>query len=280
MPYRTLWISDVHLGRPGCQAELLADFLRRHDCERLYLVGDIIDGWKLRQHWYWPQAHANVVREILSKAERGTAVYYITGNHDEFLRRYVDHAMHFGNIVIANEAVHHTADGRRLLVVHGDAFDMITRYFRRIAMAGDATYQLLMRSNVTINRVRARFGKPQWSLSAYAKHQVKRAVNFVSAFEEAVARDCKRRGLDGVVCGHIHHAEQRDIHGVTYYNCGDWVESCTALAEDMNGRIEIVRWAELDAPEAPVSAKVAPLAAQRARKRATQTAAGTAAKTA
>lgn len=245
MRYRSLWISDVHLGRPGCQAELLADFLRRHDCERLYLVGDIIDGWKLRQSWYWPQAHATVVREILSKAEQGTAVHYITGNHDEFLRRYIDHALHFGNISIANEAIHHTADGRKLLVVHGDAFDMITRYFRRIAIAGDTAYQALLRANVLINHVRARLDKPHWSLSAYAKHQVKRAVNFVSAFEDAVARDCRRRGLDGVICGHIHHAEMRSIHGVTYYNCGDWMESCTALAEDMNGRFEILRWSEL-----------------------------------
>ncbi len=259
MRYRSLWVSDVHLGRPGCQAELLADFLHRHDCERLYLVGDIIDGWKLRQNWYWPQSHANVVREILSKAERGTLVHYITGNHDEFLRRYIDHAMHFGNISIANEAVHHTADGRRLLVLHGDAFDMITRYFRRVAIAGDSAYHGLMRANVVINRMRARFDKPQWSLSAYAKHQVKRAVNFVSAFEDAVARDCRRRGLDGVICGHIHHAEIRGIHGVTYYNCGDWMESCTALAEDMNGRFEILRWSDLHEGEQAVSDKVTPI---------------------
>jgi UDP-2,3-diacylglucosamine pyrophosphatase LpxH len=256
MRYRSLWISDVHLGRTGCQAELLADFLRRHDCERLYLVGDIIDGWKLRQGWYWPQSHANVVREILSKAEQGTVVQYITGNHDEFLRRYVDHAMHFGNISIANEAIHHTADGRRLLVLHGDSFDMITRYFRRIAIAGDTAYHGLMRANIVINNVRARFDKPQWSLSAFVKHQVKRAVNFVSAFEEAVARDCRRRGLDGVICGHIHHAEMRKIHGVTYYNCGDWVESCTALAEDMNGRFEILRWVQQQDDATHASGKV------------------------
>ncbi|SEQ03441.1 UDP-2,3-diacylglucosamine pyrophosphatase LpxH [Solimonas aquatica] len=241
MRYRTLWISDVHLGRSGCQAEMLSDFLQRHSCERLYLVGDIIDGWKLRQHWFWPQAHANVVRAILSKAEQGTAIYYITGNHDEFMRRYVEHALQFGNISIANEAVHHTADGRRLLVVHGDAFDMITRYFRRVAVAGDAAYQLLMRANAPLNAWRRRQGLEDWSISAYAKHQVKRAVNFVSAFEDAVARDCRRRKLDGVICGHIHHAEIREIHGVQYHNCGDWVESCTALAEDANGTIRVLR---------------------------------------
>lgn len=259
MRYRTLWISDVHLGCPACKAEQLADFLRRNDCERLYLVGDIIDGWRLRSHWYWPQSHANVVREILSKSERGTAVYYITGNHDEFLRRYAEHPLSFGNINIANEAIHHTADGRRLLVVHGDAFDMITRYHRRVAVAGDAAYQLLMRLNVVINAVRARTGRAYWSLSAYAKHQVKKAVNFVSEFEESVARDCHRRGLDGVVCGHIHHAEVREIGGVSYHNCGDWVESCTALGEDYNGRISVIRWAEQDQiVETPKLAKLRP----------------------
>lgn len=258
MHYRTLWISDVHLGRPGCQAELLADFLSRHDCERLYLVGDIIDGWKLRTHWYWPQAHANVVREVLGKAAAGVAVYYITGNHDEFLRRYVEQPLSFGNITIADEAIHHTADGRRLLVIHGDAYDMVTRYHRRLAIAGDATYQLLMRANGLINKVRARRGLPYWSLSAYAKHQVKKAVNFVSSFEDTVAQDCRKRGLDGVVCGHIHHAEMREIRGIGYHNCGDWVESCTALGEDQNGRIQIIRWAELDqfAPVAATHAKV------------------------
>lgn len=272
MRYRSLWISDVHLGRPSCQAEQLNDFLGSNECERLYLVGDIIDGWKLRESWYWPQSHANVVRQILSKSENGTAVHYITGNHDEFLRRYLDHPLSFGNISIANEAVHHTADGRRLLVVHGDSFDRITRHFRRLAIAGDNAYQFLIRSNRWINAVRTRRGLPHWSLSAYVKHGVKRAVNFVSLFEETVARDCRRRGLDGVICGHIHHAEIRQIQGVDYHNCGDWVESCTALGEDANGRISVIRWAEQTALAATpqgsaLPSKVTPLNAAKSRRR-------------
>lgn len=245
MYYRSIWISDVHLGRAACQADRLNEFLVHHDCERLYLVGDIIDGWKLRSDWYWPQSHANAVRRILSKSEQGTAVYYIAGNHDEFLRRYLDHAMRFGNISIATEGIHHTADGRRLLVLHGDEFDMITRHYRRLAIAGDSAYQFLMRANKWINLARARYGMPYWSLSAYAKHQVKRAVNFVSEFEQAVARACRQRGFDGVICGHIHHAEIRELHGIQYHNCGDWVESCTALAEDDTGHISLIRWTEV-----------------------------------
>ncbi|MGH8444225.1 MAG: UDP-2,3-diacylglucosamine diphosphatase [Solimonas sp.] len=244
--YRTIWISDVHLGTPGCKAEHLADFLKQNSCETLYLVGDIIDGWKLRSGWFWPQEHTNVVRKVLTKAKRGTQVYYVTGNHDEFLRKFVGYELEIGNIRLVNEHIHETADGRKLLVVHGDFFDVITRYHRWIAMAGDALYEGTMRFNYWFNRGRALIGMRYWSLSAFAKQHVKTAVNIVSTFEESLAHECRRRELDGVVCGHIHHADVRDIDGVTYYNCGDWVESCTALAEDFNGRIEIIRWVELD----------------------------------
>lgn len=244
--YRTIWISDVHLGTPGCKAEHLVDFLKHHTCDRLYLVGDIIDGWKLRSTWYWPQEHTNVVRKVLTKAKRETDVVYVTGNHDEFLRKFVDYKLEIGNIRLVNEAVHETADGRRLLVIHGDFFDVITRYHTWIALAGDALYEGTMRFNYWFNRARARLGLGYWSLSAFAKQHVKTAVSIVSTFEDSLAKECRRRGLDGVVCGHIHNAEARDIEGVTYYNCGDWVESCTALAEDMNGRIQVIRWVQLD----------------------------------
>ncbi|WP_043765238.1 UDP-2,3-diacylglucosamine diphosphatase [Algiphilus aromaticivorans] len=244
--YRTIWISDLHLGTPGCKAEHLVDFLKAHECETLYLVGDIIDGWQLSGGWYWPQEHSNVIRKLLTKAKRGTQIYYVTGNHDEFLRRFVGFGLSMGNIEVVDEHIHKTADGCQLLIVHGDAFDVITRYHKWIAMAGDTLYVNAMRINHHVNRVRRRLGMPYWSLSAYAKERVKSAVNIVSDFEESVAHECRRRGLDGVVCGHIHHAEQRDIEGVTYMNCGDWVESCTALAENFDGSVEILRWVDFN----------------------------------
>ena len=255
--YRTIWISDVHLGTPGCKAEHLVDFLKHTECENLYLVGDIVDGWKLRSSWYWPQEHTNVVRKILTKAKRDTKIWYVTGNHDEFLRKFVGFGLAIGNIRIVNEHVHTTADGRRLLVTHGDAFDVITRYHRWIAMAGDFAYEATMRANEWVNLARRRLGLRYWSLSAFAKKSVKNAVNIVSEFEDSVARDCRRRGLDGVVCGHIHHAEIRDIGGITYHNSGDWVESCTALVEDFNGRISVIRWVQID--HLHESPKVTPL---------------------
>lgn len=240
---RSLWISDVHLGTTGCKAAALADFLKQHECERLYLVGDIVDGWALKSEFYWPQEHSNVVRRVLTKAKRGTKVVYVTGNHDEFLRRFVDVELALGNIEIVNEAVHHTADGRRLLVVHGDAFDVITRYHRWLALAGDAVYRGTMQASHWISQARRHAGLGHWSLAAYAKQRVKTAVNIISDFEDSLARECRRRRFDGVVCGHIHHAEIRRIQGIAYHNCGDWVDSCTALAEDARGRLSLLRWA-------------------------------------
>lgn len=258
--YRTIWISDVHLGTPGCKAEHLVNFLKQHSCDRLYLVGDIVDGWKLRSSWYWPQEHTNVVRKVLTKAKRNTEVLYVTGNHDEFLRKFVGYKLEIGNLRLVNEHIHETADGRRLLVIHGDLFDVITRYHKWIALAGDALYENAMRFNYWFNRGRALLGMRYWSLSAFAKQHVKTAVNIVSTFEDSLVHECKRRGLDGVVCGHIHHAEVRELDGVSYYNCGDWVESCTALAEDMNGRIQVIRWVEPEHLNV-VSPKVTPLRA-------------------
>lgn len=243
--YRTVWISDLHLGTPGCNAEALATFLKHTSCDHLYLVGDIIDGWSLSSQFYWPQEHSNVVRRILTKAKRGTQVTYVAGNHDEFLRKYLAFDLSMGNIRVVSEATHVTADGRRLLITHGDQFDVITRHHRWLALAGDAVYNATMAASRVLNRARKRLGMDYWSLAAFAKRHVKAAVNIVSDFESSVAHECQRRRFDGVVCGHIHHAEIRDIDGITYHNCGDWVDSCTALAEDYNGHIRILRAADL-----------------------------------
>lgn len=241
--YRTVWISDIHLGTRGCNAEMLVDFLASVQCDTLYLVGDIIDGWQLRKSWHWPEAHNEVIRRILKMAHRGTRVVYVVGNHDEALRDYAGFS--FGGVEIVNETVHHCRDGRRLLVTHGDAFDTVVLYARWLAVLGDQAYSLLMRLNVLLAAVRKRLNLPYWSLSAYLKRRVKNAVEFVGRFEEAVARAATERGLDGVVCGHIHTAEIRQIGDITYYNDGDWVESCTALVEDPQGALRIVDWVQV-----------------------------------
>jgi UDP-2,3-diacylglucosamine pyrophosphatase LpxH len=241
--YRSIFLSDIHLGTRGCQAERLTAFLKFHTCDRLYLVGDIVDGWRLRSGIYWPQSHNNVMRRFLTAAKRGTEVIYVTGNHDEFLRRYAD--LHLGNLQIVDRIRHISADGKELLVVHGDEFDVITRYHRWIAFAGDMGYTLLLHLNRYVNGVRRRMGYGYWSMSAWLKHKVKRAVNFISEFEVAIARRCRIEGYDGVICGHIHHAEIRDLEGVKYMNCGDWVESCTALVEDEDGVFSIVHWPQM-----------------------------------
>jgi len=237
---RTVWISDLHLGTPGCQAGPLLDFLRSVECETLFLVGDIIDGWQLRRQWYWPQSHNDVIQKLLRKARKGTKVIFVPGNHDEFARRYVEH--NFGGVDVAEEWVHETADGRKLWVVHGDLFDAVVQCARWLAMLGDSAYEWTLRMNRHLNSLRARMGLPYWSLSGYLKLKVKRAVSYVGDFEAAVAREAQRRGLQGVVCGHIHHAEMRMIDGVLYANDGDWVESLTALVEHADGRLEIVDW--------------------------------------
>ena len=237
---RTVWISDLHLGTPGCQAGPLLDFLRRVECETLFLVGDIIDGWQLRRQWYWPQAHNDVVQKLLRKARKGTKVIFVPGNHDEFARKYVLH--NFGGVDVVDDWIHETADGRKLWVVHGDRFDGVIQCAKWLAYVGDWAYELTLRFNSHLNSMRARLGLPYWSLSRYLKLKVKRAVSYVSDFETAVAREARRLGVQGVVCGHIHHAEMRDIDGVLYANDGDWVESLTALVEHGDGRLEIVDW--------------------------------------
>lgn len=248
---RTLWISDVHLGTRDCQAEHLSRFLKSYQADRIYLVGDIIDGWKMRGGMYWPQAHTNVIRRLLTMSKRGTEVIYVTGNHDEFLRRYS--RLVLGNIQLVDQAEHLTADGRRLLVIHGDQFDVITRYHRWLAFLGDSAYEFTLTLNRWLNHWRAHYGYGYWSLSAYLKHKVKSAVSFISDFEQAIARECVKGGFQGVVCGHIHHAEIRQVDGIEYMNCGDWVESCTALIEHWDGSIELYRLAEAQARAALVS---------------------------
>ena len=250
--YRTVWISDIHLGTRGCNAPLLIDFLDHVDCDTMYLVGDIIDGWRLKKRFYWPTAHNDVVWRIMKRARRGTRVVYIPGNHDEMFRQFV--GMDFGGVKIRTKAIHQTADGRRLLVIHGDEFDAVMLAHRWLAFAGDTAYTWLMRMNVVVNQVRTRLGLPYWSLSKVAKHKVKNAVAFITRFEEVVAREAGARGVDGVVCGHIHNAEMRDIGGIAYYNDGDWVEGCTALVEHDNGRMEILHWAEVVAARSKVTA--------------------------
>ena len=236
--YRTLWISDIHLGTKGCKAEFLLDFLKQTESDYLYLVGDIVDGWRLRRSWYWPQAHNDVVQKLLRKARKGTHVVFIPGNHDEFARHYCDHT--FGDIPVALEVVHETADGRKLLVLHGDAFDGIVKYAKWLAYLGDSAYNLALSLNNGLNRLRRRLGLPYWSLSSYLKHKVKNAVQFMDDFENTMADEARKRGVDGIVCGHIHHAELREIKGILYANDGDWVESCTALAEDFDGRLHVL----------------------------------------
>ena len=241
---RTVWISDLHLGTPGCRADALLDFLKHVDCDQLFLVGDIIDGWQLRRSWYWPQAHNDVIQKLLRKARKGTRVIFVPGNHDEFARKYVEHE--FGGIEVHHEWMHETADGRRFWITHGDLFDGVIQCAKWLAYLGDTLYEFALRLNNHLNSLRARLGLPYWSLSKYLKHKVKRAVSYIGDFEVAVAREARKRGADGVVCGHIHHAEIRDIDGVLYCNDGDWVESLTALVEHPDGRLEILDWSHQD----------------------------------
>ncbi|WP_407050437.1 UDP-2,3-diacylglucosamine diphosphatase [Methyloraptor flagellatus] len=247
--FRTMFLSDIHLGTRGCQAELLLDFLRTHDAETIFLVGDIIDGWRLKRSWYWPQAHNDVVQKILRKGRKGSRIIYLPGNHDEFLRDYL--GSHFGVVELVDTFVHETADGRRLLVIHGDQFDVVVRHAKWLAFFGDWAYTTALGVNTWLNIARRKLGFPYWSLSAWAKLKVKNAVNFIGSFEQALTQEARRVGADGVVCGHIHHAALHDKFGIRYVNTGDWVESCTAIVEHHDGRMEIVNWTRPS--EAPAS---------------------------
>jgi len=239
--FRSLFISDVHLGTRGCQAKLLLDFLRHHEADTIYLVGDIVDGWQLRSGWYWPQSHNDVVQKFLRQVRKGVRLIYIPGNHDEFLRDYL--GTHFGGVEVVEQAVHVGGDGKRYLVVHGDLFDVVIKHARWLALIGGNAYDLAIRLNTFVNALRRPFGLHYWSLSQWAKLKVKNAVNFIGEYEKVLAEEARRHGVDGVICGHIHHAAIR-AGEITYINCGDWVESCTAVAEHEDGRFEIIRWTE------------------------------------
>ena len=236
--YRTLFISDCHLGSSGAKAEELARFLKQIDCDTVYLVGDVIDMWRLRQRWYWPDAHNSVMRRLLKMSHKGTTIVYVPGNHDEAVRPFC--GLSFGGMQMARTAVHVTSDGRRLLVTHGDQFDLVVRNSRLLALAGTVGYEVLLKINGAYNFGRRLFGLPYDSLSQAIKARVKSACNFISNFEQALVAEARAGGFDGVVCGHIHKAEQRMIGTLEYLNCGDWVESCTALVEHEDGRIELL----------------------------------------
>ena len=255
--YRAIFISDVHLGTKDCRSDFLADFLRQSTCQSLYLVGDIVDGWRLRKSWYWDASHDEVIRLILQKAQAGTGVTYIPGNHDEMFRAWLPLGLEVAGVKLRHEAEHVTADGRHLLVMHGDEFDSVVRYAKFLALLGDRAYTAALVLNRYFNAIRRRLGHPYWSLSAWLKRRVKNAVKAIDRFEHALASEARRRGFDGVVCGHIHHAEMREVGGVLYLNDGDWVESCTALVEHEDGRLELIDWAAVNrlsfaAPRRPV----------------------------
>jgi UDP-2,3-diacylglucosamine pyrophosphatase LpxH len=254
--WRAIWISDIHLGTRDCQASFLLDFLKHNDADTLYLVGDVIDGWRLKTSWhYWDQRHNDVVQKLLRKARKGTRVVLVPGNHDEAIREFA--GTRFGGVEIALECVHTTADDRRLLVVHGDQFDGVVRHAKALALLGTWAYDVALRLNLWFNAGRRILGMPYWSLSAYLKHKVKNAVEFIAKFEEEMVAETRRRGLDGVVCGHIHHAEIREVDGILYCNDGDWVESCTALVEDFDGTLSILRWTEKSASKEAATATAA-----------------------
>ena len=238
--FRALFLSDLHLGTKGCQADRLLDFLRYHEADVIYLVGDIVDGWQLKSGWYWPQSHNDVVQKLLRKARKGARIIYVPGNHDEFLRGYC--GSHFGGVEVAETAVHKAADGRRYLVIHGDHFDMVVKHARWLALLGDHAYSTALWLNRLFNAARRYLGFPYWSLSQWLKLKVKNAVSYIGEYERTLVAEAHRHAVDGVICGHIHHAAIHDRFGVRYANCGDWVESCTAIVEHSDGRLEILDW--------------------------------------
>jgi UDP-2,3-diacylglucosamine pyrophosphatase LpxH len=249
--FRTIFISDVHLGSKVAKAEFLIDFLRNHEAGEIYLVGDIIDGWRLRRSWHWPQAHNDVVQKLLRQARKGARITYVAGNHDEFLRGF--QGTHFGGIVVVDRAIHVAADGRRYLVIHGDQFDAIVNDVRWIAYLGDRAYDFAIVLNRAIALLRRMTGQPYWSFSSWAKLKVKKAVNFIGNFRTVLTQEALRSDVQGVICGHIHHAEITDIGDVRYINTGDWTESCTAVVEHFDGRFEILQWTQADGTQLAAS---------------------------
>lgn len=268
---RALFISDVHLGTRACQAERLLEFLRAYESDYIYLLGDIIDFWAMNRSIQWTRAHNTVVQKVLRKARHGTQVIFIPGNHDEVLREYA--GVSFGDIRVESEWVHVAADGRRYWLIHGDEYDQVTRHHRWVAVLGDVAYNALVRINLFISRLRRLFRRPgYWSLAGYAKQKVKKAASFIFDFEDAIVHAARQRGMDGVMCGHIHWPSDRDVDGVRYLNCGDWVDTCSGIVEHLDGRIEVVRWEDMEiAAEAPEGTAVPMVpTAQAARARANE----------
>ncbi len=238
--FRTLFLSDIHLGSRAANAEYLIDFLRHHEADTIYLVGDIVDGWRLKRNWHWPQSHNDVVQKLLRQARKGTRIFYIPGNHDEFLRDF--EGRHFGGVEVIDRIIHTGADGKRYLVIHGDQFDIVVMNARTLAYLGDWAYDVAIAANVVVARIRRMFNLPYWSFSAWAKLRVKKAVNFIGSFQTTLAEEARRSDAQGVICGHIHHAAIEEMDGITYINTGDWVESCTAVGEHFDGTFELLRW--------------------------------------
>lgn len=252
--YRSVFVSDVHIGTKDCQAKRLNAFLKQHPCDHLYLVGDIFDGWRLQKNFYWDASFNQLIRRILKLSKRGVRVTYITGNHDEFLRKYANHQ--FDNIILCNRSTHLTADGQRLLVIHGDQFEGVARCGRVLKYIGDYGYAMLMFLNRWFNKWRAKYGFGYWSFSGFLKQRLQRAKTYIEEYEQAVALGAKKQGFDGVVCGHIHQAAHKTLHGVSYFNTGDWVESCTAIVEHACGRMELKHWSDTPAPTTQDSVQI------------------------
>lgn len=257
--YRSIFISDFHLGTRAAQTEVLLNFLKHVEADTYYLVGDIIDFWKVRRGAVWLQSHNDVLQKLLRKVRKGARIVFIPGNHDEVLRDFCGQT--FGGIEVVREAVHIQPDGKRYLVMHGDEFDVVVRYAKWLAFLGDRSYELALWTNAPLNWIRRRLGFGYWSLSAYLKGRVKTAVNYIGEFERALAEEARNRSVDGVICGHIHHASNQTINGVHYLNCGDWVESCTAILESDTGELSIIRWPADDATQDVDSDSVATQAA-------------------
>lgn len=252
--FRSMFLSDIHLGSKPAKAEYLIDFLRHHEADTIYLVGDIVDGWRLRRSWHWPQLHNDVVQKLLRQARKGTRIIYIAGNHDEFLRGF--QGTHFGGVVVADRAIHEGPDGRRYLVIHGDQFDAVVHSVRWLAYLGDKAYDVSIVLNRIIACGRRVMGLPYWSFSAWAKLRVKKAVKFISAFQKLLAQEARRSNVEGVICGHIHHPAIETIEGIRYINTGDWVENCSAVVEHEDGRFEILQWQHLSDNIVPLTTPV------------------------
>jgi len=244
---RALFISDVHLGMRAIRINELLDFLSHYSADTIYLVGDLIDGWRLQKSWHWPAQYNALAQNLLEKAQNGTQIVYLPGNHDEFLRDYL--GTYFGDVQIVDRTIHITADGKQYLVIHGDQFDVVVRHAKWLAHVGDWAYNTALRINVVVNFARRRLGLSYWSLSAWAKQKVKNAVSFMGRFEEALSLEARNSQVDGVICGHIHHAVMHTKFGIHYINSGDWVESCTAIVEHFDGEFELIRWMDITAPK-------------------------------